>query len=121
MTTQVQSALVVYKENMSSEEAKKELVEAFILQAMSAKKLYRVSNANIVNKDGENVDVSQLINELTNPTTLETINSLLITNPNMVSAQNLKDLSSVLGYNTIKDNHFIPITKEALCYGLTNK
>lgn len=41
-----------YRENMSSEEAQRELVEAFILYLESMRKVKRVANANVIDSNG---------------------------------------------------------------------
>lgn len=107
-----------YRENMTSEEAQKELLEAFILYAQSFKKMYRIAHANIISTTGDITDGYDMLNKLTNRTLLENINTILSNNPSLLEERQLIALSEILGHSDISVSSFSPITAEALIQSL---
>lgn len=107
-----------YKENMSSEEAQKELLEAFILRLMSIKKFQRVANANVTNAAGKIIDGKNMIAALCNEDFLESINAIIRNNPTLLNEQQLHALSEILGYNVFDGKAVIPISAKAITDGL---
>ncbi|MCM1508973.1 MAG: hypothetical protein NC177_17835 [Ruminococcus flavefaciens] len=103
-----------YGENMSSDEAKKELIEAFVLKVIAAKKLERVIKSDIIDENGKKQDKQALINEVTNPALISEINSILSDNPYLITQQQIIEISSILGYNIISDGKYMPILPEIL-------
>lgn len=103
-----------YRENMSSDEAKKELVEAFVLQVIAARKIKRVAQANIVDESGRKVEKRELVDKLANPALITEINTILSADPQLLSQQQVTELSSFLGYSIISEGKFIPISSETM-------
>lgn len=107
-----------YRENMTSEEAQRELIEAFLLYLASARKLTRVANANVVDSEGKIIDGKALIEMMTDEKLLESINSVIRSNPALLNPQQMSTLADILGYEVFKEKEYIPITAKALEEGL---
>ena len=107
-----------YRENMSSEDAQRELIEAFILLLESMKKVYRVANANVIDSEGRIIDGRALIEDLANKGMIESINEILRSNPALLSQKQALFLSEILGYEVNCQKEYIPITVETLSEGL---
>ena len=107
-----------YRENMTSEEAQKELLEAFILYAQSFKKMRRIAHANIIGATGNITDGYDMLSKLTNVNLLENINTILSNNPSLLEERQLTALSEILGHSDISVSSFSPITAEALIQSL---
>jgi len=103
-----------YRENMSSNEAKKELVEAFVLQVIAARKIKRVAQAVIVDENGHKVDGRELVDKLSNPALITEINEILSANPQLLSQQQATELSDFLGYSIIMEGKYIPISSQTI-------
>lgn len=73
----------VYKEyqiNMTSEEVQKELIDIFMIEVIKAKKIWKVSHANIIDAtdpNGAHLEAKVLIEKLSSPEVLNNINFLL--------------------------------------------
>lgn len=107
-----------YKENMSSEEAQRELLEAFILHLVSIKKFQRVANADVTNTAGNIIDEKNMIAALCNEDFLESVNAIIRNNPTLLNEQQLHALSEILGYNVFDGKAVIPISAKAITDGL---
>ncbi|GDZ34938.1 hypothetical protein MCC02031_16370 [Bifidobacteriaceae bacterium MCC02031] len=107
-----------YKENISSEEAQRELLEAFILYLASAQKVRRVANANVINIAGEIVDRKFLIEVFNNDELIDSINEIIRSNPKLLSEQQLNMLSETIGYKIFDGEEMLPISCKALAEGL---
>lgn len=107
-----------YKENMTSEDAQRELIEAFILYLTSAQKLSRLANANIVDAKGKILDSKFLLEMMTDKQLLDSINSVIQSNPALLSDKQISTLADVLGYNVITEKEYVPIMAHALQEGL---
>lgn len=103
-----------YRENMSSEEAQKELLDAFLLYLISAKKLMRVANANIVEPTGTITDGKSVIATITSDSMIESINSIIKCNPELLDESHAKALSEILGHKVFVEAEYVPITQEEL-------
>ncbi len=103
-----------YRDNMSSDEAKRELVEAFVLQVIAARKIKRVAQANIVDENGHKVEGRELVDKLSNPALITEINAILSANPQLLSQQQVTELSGFLGYSIIREGKYIPISSETM-------
>lgn len=117
-TLSMDTAFNEYKENISSEEAQRELLEAFILYLASAQKVHRVANANVINIAGEIVDGKSLIEVFNNHELIDSINEIARGNPKLLSEQQLNMLSEVIGYKIFDGKEIIPISCKALVEGL---
>lgn len=120
-TTSIDVAFSEYRENMSNEEAQRELIEAFVLYLVSMKKVHRVSNANIIDSEGKITDGRMLIETLASKGMIESINEILFQKPEILDQKQEALLSEVLGYHVINQDEFIPITVEALSAGLLSE
>ena len=110
----IDTFLEEHRENMSSEEAKKELIEAFVLQVMVANKIKKVAQVNIVDESGFKVEKCEFADKLSNSALITKINAILSTNPQLLSQQQVTELSSFLGYNIISEGKYIPISSEIM-------
>ena len=78
-----------YSVNMTSEEAQKEFVDAFILRLLSEKKLWKIAHANIVDSAVNITDGRAMLDKLSSPLMLENINTIFEKQPG--SAGNMAD------------------------------
>ena len=101
-----------YRENMSNEDAQRELIEAFILYLESIRKIKRVANANVVDSKDIIIDGKTLLKSLASNGMLESINYLIRSNPALLDKSKKDLLSEILGYQIGAD--FIPITTDVL-------
>ena len=99
---------------MTSEEAQKELFEAFVLQFISMKKFQKLSHARIIDCTGNITDGAEIIHKLVDPAVISSINQLLERNPNMLNEWQAKALAEALGRALTKDNCLIPIKRDEL-------
>ncbi len=111
-----------YKNDMTSQEAQRELLDIFILSALLAKKIRKLSNARIIiNEDspGEYLDGQKISERLTTPEFIGSINQILENNPQLME-EKTTDLSEVLGRNLVLNGQYVPIEigkfKEAMTH-----
>lgn len=101
-----------YRINMTSEEVQKELIDIFMLEVIRAKKIWKVSHANIEDvqdSNGAYLEGKVLIERLCNPEILSNINALLESKPELLEEWETIALSDILGRSLVKDEQFIPI------------
>lgn len=110
-----------YSVNMTSEETQKELIDIFVLSAIRAKKIWKVSHANIVDTQdtsGKCLEGRVIVDSICTPKVLDSINAILIKNPSIMEEWESIALSDILESDLVADGHFIPIEsnrfKEAL-------
>lgn len=103
-----------YSINMTSEEAQKEFVDAFILRLLSEKKLWKIAHANIVDSAGNITDGRAMIDKLSSPLMLENINTILNNNPALLETWQTIALEDILGRELIVDSRYVPIEGQAL-------
>lgn len=111
-----------YRINMTSEEVQKELIDIFLLEVIRAKKIWKVSHANIVdaqNFNGAHLEGKVIIERLSNPEVLSYINALLVSKPELLEEWETMALSDILGRKLIKDGQFIPIESVSFENALT--
>ncbi len=109
-----ESAYKQFSIDMTSEEAQKELLDAFVFYVLSAKKVWRVSHARITDSSGKIMDGQKMVEKLSNPSLLKSINSVLENNPALLEEWQSIALSGILGRNVIEEERFIPISSTAL-------
>lgn len=109
-----------YRENMTSEDAQRELIEAFILYLESMRKVQRVTNANVIDSDGRITGGRELLEAMANKGMIESINEILQHNPALLNSEQEKFLFDILGYEIYSQNEYIPITVASLTTGLFN-
>jgi hypothetical protein len=105
-----------YRINMTSEEVQKELIDIFMLEVIRAKKIWKVSHANIVDakdSNGAYLDGNVLIEKLSSPEVLSSINALLISKPELLEEWETMALSDILGRSVVKDGKYIPIESDS--------
>ncbi len=113
------SAYEQFSINMTSEEAQKELLDAFVLYVLSAKKVWRVSHAKITNSAGNITDGKAMIEKLSNPSLLESINQILEHKPALLEEWQSIALTDILGHSVIENDRLIPIDETQLRKALT--
>lgn len=111
-----------YRINMTSEEVQKELIDIFMLEVIRAKKIWKVSHANIVDAEDSNsayLEGKVLIEKLSSPEVLSSINALLKSKPELLEEWEAIALSDILGRILVKDGQFIPIESVSIKNALT--
>ena len=111
---EIDAAYESYSINMTSEEAQKEFVDAFILRLLSEKKLWKIAHANIVDSAGNITDARAMIDKLSSPMMLENINTILNNNPALLETWQTIALEDLLGRELIVDSCYVPIEGQAL-------
>jgi len=105
-----------YRINMTSKEVQKELIDIFMLEVIRAKKIWKVTHANIVDTQDSNgvyLEGKVLIERLSNPEVLSSINALLKSKPELLEEWETIMLSDILGRSLVKDGQFIPIESDS--------
>lgn len=103
-----------YTVNMSSEEAQKELFEAFVFYLMSMKKLQRLSHARIIDSNGNVINGDDVVRLMAKPAVLRGINHMLSSNHALWEEWQAAALSDTLGRKLVQNDHFIPIRRSEL-------
>lgn len=111
---EIDAAYENYSINMTSEEAQKEFVDAFVLRLLSEKKLWKIAHANIVDSSGNITDGRTMIDKLSSPLILENINTILNNNPALLETWQTIALEDILGRELIVDSCYVPIDGQAL-------
>ena len=107
-----------YSANMTSEEAQKELLDAFILYVLAVKKLNKVAHAKVIDSDENITDGRSMIDKISAPVVIEKINNILEHNPGLLEEWQTIALSDILGGALTKEDKLIPINGEKLLQGL---
>lgn len=107
-----------YSANMTSEEAQKELLDAFILYVLAVKKLNKVAHAKVTDSDENITDGRSMIDKISAPVVIEKINNILEHNPGLLEEWQTIALSDILGGALTKEDKLIPINGEKLLQGL---
>lgn len=104
-----------YQNDMTSVEAQKELLDIFILTAITEAKIRRLSNSRVVNEKNpfEYIEGKEIAEKLSSPQFVDSINEILQTNPVLLD-EKTPILSFVLGHTLIQDGEFVPIQNEAV-------
>ncbi len=100
-----------YTNDMTSEEAQKELLDIFLLTAIIITKIRKLSNARIINNESlsrEFIEGQQIVEKLTTPEYIISINQILENNPELLEEKKA-DLSDLLGRNLVINGQFVPI------------
>ena len=110
-----------YSANMTSEEAQKELLDAFILYVLAIKKLNKVARAKITDSDENIIDGRTMIDKISAPVVIEKINNILDHNPKLLEEWQTIALSDILGGTLTKEDKLIPINGDKLQQGLLHQ
>lgn len=97
--------------DMTSEEAQRELLDIFILSAIIAAKIRRLSNARIKNdggSPGKYIEGKEIIQKLSDPTFINSINKIIEKNP-MLLQEKSTILSEILGRSIVLEGQYISI------------
>lgn len=111
---QIDIACENYIVNMTSEEAQKELLDAFILRILSEKKLWRLSHAKVTDSEGNITDGQKMIEKLSDPKLLSNINVILSNNIDLLENWQMAALKDILKRELVQDGNYIPIESENL-------
>lgn len=84
-----------YSTNMTSEEAQKELLDAFVLYVLAVKKINRVAHSTVTDSAGNITDGKSVINKISASVVIEKINGILTHNSGLLEEwQTCKYMSS---------------------------
>jgi hypothetical protein len=99
-----------YMNDMTSEEAQRELLDIFILSALLITKIRKLSNARIINGDkpGEYLEGQKILETLTAPKYIGSINQILERNPQLIE-EKAAVLSEILRRNLVLNGQYVPI------------
>ena len=93
-----------------------------MLEVIRAKKIWKVAHANIVDakdSDGVNLNGKVLIEKLSSPEVLSSINALLQSKPELLDEWETMALSNILGRSVVKDGRYVPIESDSFRNALT--
>lgn len=105
----LETAYEQYSTNMTSEEAQKDLLDAFVFYLLALKKLNRVANARIVDAAGNITDGRAVIEKISAPEVIDKINAILEQTPGLLENWQSVALSDILGRSLTEDARFVPI------------
>ncbi len=101
-----------YTENMTSEEAQKELLEAFVLYTMSARKMWRVAHSKITDSGEKLCTGREMIESISAPSLIKQINAILDKDPSLLEEWQMKALEEAMGRKLYEDGVFVPIEQD---------
>jgi len=100
-----------YMNDMTSEEAQRELLDIFILSTLLIKKIRKMSNARIIKTEGaleEHLEGQKILESLTTPEYIGSINQILENNL-LLMEEKTAYLSELLGRNLVLNGQYVPI------------
>ncbi|MCD7919340.1 MAG: hypothetical protein LUG45_04575 [Clostridiales bacterium] len=121
MPLEFDSAYAKYSTDMTSEQAQKELLDAFVLYILSVQKLWKVSHARIVDASGNMTSGKEIVDMLSSPTIIASINSILQHNPKLLEQWQAEALSSIIGRQLLVENQYVPLNEVELKEKLLEK
>lgn len=109
--TKLDAAYEDYRENMSSEEAQKNLVEIAILSSMLADRIKKLSNANITDSGitGGYVGWQATVKRLSSQELINDVNRILEGDVRRFDAAQITSLETILGRSLYANEQYIPI------------
>lgn len=110
-----------YSVNITSEEAQKELLDAFILYVLSTKKVWKVTHANITDSNGKQISSSEMLDALSNTSIIDSINSIIAHTPSLLEEWQSMALEGLLGRDIIIEGQYVPLEISDLRKALTDK
>ena len=108
---ELEEAYEKYMNDMTSEEAQRELLDVFILLALLTAKIRKLSNARIIeNGDAptEYLGGQKILERLTTPEYISCINQILESNPQLLE-EKTANLTGILGRNLVLNGQYVPI------------
>ena len=109
MPDEFDTAWKQYSVNMTNEEAQKELLDAFILYVLAARKLNRVAHANVVDSAGKITEGRTIIEKVSAPEVIAKINSILNQNPGLLEKWQSVALTGIIGRDILAEKEYVPI------------
>lgn len=109
--TELESAYVDYREDMSSEEARKTLVEVAILASMLSARIKKLSNARITDKDiaGGYLGWQETVNKLTSRELIDSVNKVLEGDIELFDQMQIANMELILGRKLYENGQYVPI------------
>lgn len=111
ISTELDAAFEGYRENMSSEEAQKTLVEVAILASMLAERIKKLSNAQISDEGiaGGYLGWQEAVNRLSSEELIDGVNRILEGDIQLFDSMQIANLELILGRKLYEDGQYIPI------------
>lgn len=104
-----------FRINMTNEEAQREFIDAYMLYMLSAKKMYKLKHATIVDeKTGKTINGEDWVQGLCQPEILASFNAILLANPTMLDNWQAVALADILGRELVVNGTFVAIEAETL-------
>ena len=108
-----------FRINMTSEEAQREFIDAYMLYMLSAKKMYKLKHATIVDeKTGKTINGEDWVQGLCQPEILASFNAILSANPMMLENWQAVALADILGRELVVNGTYVAIEAETLRHRL---
>lgn len=107
----LEEAYEKYMNDMTSEEAQRELIDIFILSAQLTAKIRKLSNARIIgNGDAPTkyLEGQKILDRLATPEYIDGINQILESNPQLLE-EKIAGFSGILGRNLVLNGQYVPI------------
>jgi hypothetical protein len=106
----LEEAYQKYANDMTSEEAQRELLDIFILSALLIAKITKLSNSRIIDGDAptEYLAGQKVLEWLNTPEYISCINQILQNNPQLLEEKAV-DFHEILGRNLVLNGSYIPI------------
>lgn len=111
-----------YVNDMSSEEAQRELLDIFILSAILCAKIRKLSNSRIRKDVGITegyLEGQEVIEKLSTPEFVDCLNRILANNPSLLEEKSAS-LVEILGQNIIINDQYVPIQNNKLKVALAS-
>jgi hypothetical protein len=104
-----------YVQDMTSQEAQKELLDIFLFSAMLAAKVRKLKNSRIVDGEAPNgyIEAQQLINRLASPEFTQSINQIFKCNPTLLE-EKATSLSDIFGWSLYAEGQYVSIERGQL-------
>lgn len=111
ISAELDTAYEGYRENMSSEEAQKTLVEIAILASMLAERIKKLSTAKIADDGiaGGYLGWQETVNRLSSRELIDGVNRILEGDVKLFDAAQIANLELILGRNLYENGRYIPI------------
>lgn len=111
ISAELDTAYEGYRENMSSEETQKTLVEVAILASMLAERIKKLSTAKIADDGitGGYLGWQETVNRLSSQELIDGVNRILEGDVKLFDAAQIANLELILGRNLYENGQYIPI------------
>lgn len=101
-----------YQTNMTCEELRKELLDIFVLTLIRAKKIWKVTHANVADGPVDKYAIEEQIKKLCDSQIIDNINLIIGSNPSLLDEWEMVVLSEIMGRDLMKNNIYIPIESQ---------